>query len=313
MQFSEANGPWRAIPGWVDFLIKSGSAWGDTIPNGRRIGLISMPCESAAAGLVALGAMRHRLAIDGANDSLSHFRRIEQLATRRDVETFLRHDSYRGRFRLESKDQSGLLWVRTETVRMAILPSNVHGWTLDGEAPVQASQGAELPHRDFYEELMHDAGKPILSNFGHSDSGTCLAGRVAGESVSKSLFAGVRFQCRDYVADLSCLLTIQDWSPGTISRVAFFNARTGRLDRNTGLTRLVVADGHSAFLKVIEAAEFRNSNVVGVIHRAVDRDKLEAIGVKIENLAQWYAADNDMQERIQPAPTGITTLALRRR
>ena len=47
-----------------------------------------MPCESAAAGLVVLGAMRRRLSIEGANDSDSHFQRIEQLAQQNGVETF---------------------------------------------------------------------------------------------------------------------------------------------------------------------------------------------------------------------------------
>ena len=44
-----------------------------------------MPCESAAAGLVALGAMRRRLAVDDANDSLAHFQRIERLAGHKEV------------------------------------------------------------------------------------------------------------------------------------------------------------------------------------------------------------------------------------
>ncbi len=284
-----------------------------------------MPCESAAAGLVALGAMRRRLTVDGASDSVSHYQRIERLATNNAVEPCLRHNKYKGRFRLEGKDRTGLIWVRSETAdnsrgfsnrnkltRIAILPTSACDWHFDGEAPVQAGGGAELPNRDFYEELT-DACAPVRSNFSRSDSGICLAGRVAGASVSKTVLSEIRFQNRGDIVDLSRLLTIQHWSPGTISRVAFFNTRTAQLDRNTGLTRLVVTDGDAAFLRVLDTAEFRSSDVLGVVLRTVERERLESVGVKIAELAQWYSPDPDLQNDMPPAPLGITILTLKRR
>ena len=322
VQFSESNEPWQAVPRWADFLISFGFNWGDTELNTRRISLISMPCESAAAGLVALGAMRRRFAVNGANDSISHYQRIEQLVAKHGEEIFLRHNNYKGRFLVETKDQKGVIWVRSEAAdntrlsnrnkltRTIILSANACDWRFDGEAPVQAAQGAELPHRVLYENLVATSAT-IGSNFSHSDYCICLAGRVAGESVSKNVFAGIRFRNHDDVADLSQLLTIHDWVPRTISRMSFFNTRTAQLDRNTGLTRLVVADGDAAFLRVIDAPEFQSSDVVGVIHRAVERERLEAVGVKISELAQWYAPDN--HNYIPPAPAGITTSTLTRR
>jgi len=116
LHFSEANSPWQVIPQWAEFLIKCGYIWGDTVPSRRRIGVISMPCESAAAGLVALGAMRRRLTVDGANDSISHYQRIGDWQRAMMPRRFLRHHKYKGRFRLENKDRSGLIWVRSETV-----------------------------------------------------------------------------------------------------------------------------------------------------------------------------------------------------
>jgi hypothetical protein len=86
MQFSEANGAWQVIPRWADFLIRLGFEWPEGESETRRIGLISMPCDSAAAGLIALGAMRRRLELDDANDLTAHFQRIRALALRgRDV------------------------------------------------------------------------------------------------------------------------------------------------------------------------------------------------------------------------------------
>jgi hypothetical protein len=325
MQFSDTDGPWQRIPQWAEFLVACGFMLGDAGLGRRRICVISMPCESSSAGLVALGAMRRRLTFDDANDSRSHFQRIEWLASQREVETFLHHETFGGRFHLESKDAQGRVWAQRGTrgtsigwsrngpLRIVILPSNASAWRFDGEAPTQAVRGAELPYTRFYEELIDGACAPVPSNLTQSDSGICLAGRVTGESASKSVVEAIRFQSNERVVDLARLLTVQRWSPGTISRVTFFNTRIGQLDRTTGSTRLVVADGDAAFLKVIESAHFRQNDVVGVIHRVIERDRLEAIGVKIENLAQWYTPDTELLNRMSPAPRGITISTLRRR
>ena len=177
---------------------------------------------------------------------------------------------------------------------------------------MQAVQGAELPYGRFYERFIEGAAAPVASNLTTSDGGICLAGRVAGESVSRSIFSAIRFESHGQIADLAGLLTVHRWSPGTISRVKFFNSRTGQLDRSTGTTRVVVADGDAGFLKALEATEFRQSHVVGVVHRAVERDRLESIGIKIADLAQWYAPDTEILNRIPRAPIGITVSALRR-
>jgi hypothetical protein len=95
--------------------------------------------------------------------------------------------------------------------------------------------------------------------------------------------------------------------------VTFFNTRTQELDRNAGLIRLVVADGDAAFLRVLERQEFRTSDVVGVIHRAVERDRLDSIGFKIAELQQWYTTDVSMNNVIPPVAPGITTIFLRRK
>ena len=298
--------------------------WGDS-RDGRRIGIVSMPCESAGAGLVTLGAIRHRLTLADANDSLSHFERLERLAVRRDCETSLRHQSMKGLFRLDGKHERGWVWARREQTgtadrsmqsgppRVAILPSNSNEWRLGREAPAETVQGAGLPHGRFYEELIEGAAATAKPNLTRSDSAICLAGRVTGESVSRSAFSAIRFECQDQVADLAELLTVHHWSPGTVSRVTFFNSRTRQLDRNTGFTSLAVADGDSAFLRAIDAPEFKQSDVVGIIDRAVDRDKLESIGTKLAVLAQWYAPDTEMRDRISPPPPGITVSVLQRR
>ena len=323
MRFSEANGPWQAIPPWAAYLMRCGFFWGAR-GGRRRIGIISMPCESTGAGLVTLGAIRYRLTLAEANDALSHFERIQALAVRQDNETCLRHQSMKGRFRLDGKDQRGLVWARQQQTtaadrftgngppRVAIHAGNANEWRLEEEAPAETVRGSGLPYRRFYEELIEGAALPLESNLARSDSAICFAGRLTGESASRSALSAIRLECHDHVADLAELLTVHRWSPDTVSRVTFLNSRTRQLDRNTGITSLVVADGDSAFLRAIDAREFRQSDVVGVIHRTVERERLESIGTRLADLSQWYVPDGKTLNPIPP-PRGITVSVLQGR
>lgn len=80
MQFSEYNSEWKPVPPWVEFLIKFGYEWRREPKGSRRIALISMPCDSAAAGLIALGAMVRDLADSNANDVAGHYDKLLQYA-----------------------------------------------------------------------------------------------------------------------------------------------------------------------------------------------------------------------------------------
>ena len=73
MFFSEANQEWQVVPRWVTFLIRLGYNWPCGVLGQRRIALISMPCDSAAAGLIALGALIRDLGNPNANDVDGHY------------------------------------------------------------------------------------------------------------------------------------------------------------------------------------------------------------------------------------------------
>jgi hypothetical protein len=108
------------------------------------------------------------------------------------------------------------------------------------------------------------------------------------------------------------LLTIHGWSNRNVSRVTFFNSLTERLDRVQAAPALVIADGDGSFLKVLARPEFRQSDVIGVIHRTMERDKLEAVGNKMLHFAQWYAQDAAFLHQIPALPRGITLSVIRR-
>jgi hypothetical protein len=121
----------------------------------------------------------------------------------------------------------------------------------------------------------------------------------------------IRFREDGAEADLSQLLTVQRWMPGTISRVMFYNSRTEAFDRQSGKPQVVIADGDKSFLKVIDGTDFRESDVVGVVHRTMERRRLEDIGTKLENLRQWY--EPFALEGLPQPPRGIGISVLKRR
>jgi hypothetical protein len=316
MEFAEADTTWRAIPSWASFLIAFGFRWLEHEHSSRRIALISMPSDSAAAGLIALGAMRKCLELDDANDVGSHFQRIVQLAQGGDASVRLRYRSYRDQYALEPLDGDGFPWARNiqrPGNRVRINRSSALDWRFHGEAPVVTANGHQLPNAQFYQTLIREGGAIKSSNLNQSDSGICLAGRSIGEMGTRRCLAEVRFRQDGCETDLSKLLTVQHWMPGTISRVMFFNARTDEFDRGSGRPHLVIADGEGSFLKVVSRQEFEQCDVVGVIHRTMEREKLEEIGIKLANLRQWYDTDSDAIKRLPPTPVGITISTLKRR
>lgn len=95
--------------------------------------------------------------------------------------------------------------------------------------------------------------------------------------------------------------------------MSFFNSRTEQFDNHAFSPALVIADGDACFLKVLARAEFQQSDVIGVIHRTIDRDSLELVGNRMIGLRQWYVEDSETVGRMPTAPPGIDTLVLNRR
>jgi hypothetical protein len=318
MRFSESDLQFPGVPPWAEFLIAFGLRWGQGVAGSRRVAIVSMPCDSAGAALVALGALRFRLGLADANQLDGHFQRIQRAADAQTGDVFLRHNLDRGRFLLRGRRNDGTVYVeqypspKGGPLRKPILPELAASWTFDGEAPIQVLQGREIPHRAFYDAIT-DAPPIVPANLHRSDSGLCLAGRVTGETASRNTATEVRFHIGTATADLTELLTVHAWSPGMVSRTLFFNSRTRQFDRGAGATRLVVADGDQAFLKAVGAPPFQHSDVIGVIHRAVERERLEALAIKMGELRQWYDVDADSMNRLPAPPRAVTYSVLRRK
>jgi hypothetical protein len=311
IEFSEAEGSWRPLPSWARFLVDLGFARVSDRSQTRRITVVSMPDASAAAGLISLGAMRKCLELGDANDLDNHFQRIVSLARRRSPGSVLHHASWPGTFVIDEVDGDGIVWVRQQNRkdrRHSVTRKSAPDWTFIGEAHVAIRCGGRVPNADMYEHLVENGGAIYPSNLAVTDSGICLAGGVGGGESTRRRFADVRLRYGEGDgASLSELLTVQDWLPDTISRVMYFNSRTKEFDRPASQPQLVVADGDKCFLSLLDMPKFADSDVIGVIHRTMERQHLEAIGIKLASLRQCYEPD------VSPrTPRGIAITALKR-
>lgn len=338
MMFSEAGHAWSALPRWARFLIDFGCEWPvDGVR--RRIALISMPCDSAGAGLVALGSMIRDLTNPKANDVEGHYDALRRFATQylmscRNCDLHCEpqlkgcgHTSEASgriykwtkkrtrRYKVSERSDlnKGEIWFCGDGGNHQLTPVNATDWRVDGEPPPQVMDNTGTLPGQVYADIVGSA-QIIPENLRRSYSGLCLAGRTSGEAATRDAYASVRFIVGDTEYGLPELLAIYRWHPyGSISRISFFNTRTQQIDRTGCEPAMVVADGHASFLKVLDRPEFKECDVLGLIHRSLERESLEAVGNRMLNLQQWYVEDGELMAQLSAIPRGISVAVLRRR
>ena len=338
MLVSEANQQWRPAPYWISYLIGLGYRRPEAAPGKRRITLISLPCDSAAAGLIALGALVGDLGDPSANEVDGHYGSFLRFARqylescrscKNSCEPELVRCGYTseasGKVRFLRDPPTGYLISpatdfnkpqiafirRGVTIRPS--PTYVLNYYIDGEPPPQLRESAEALSAELYAPVVQGA-PVVVENLRRSYAGLCLAGRVAGEAETRAACDSIRFRHAGGEATLSELLTVQGWSRRSlVSRVTLFNSRTKQYDRRVSTPALVVADGDACFLKVLGRAEFQRSDVIGVVHRMVDRDRLEDVGNRVLGLRQWYSEDTEAMARLPRTPRGVGVTILRQR
>jgi hypothetical protein len=335
--FSDVPGEWRAIPNWARFLLDFGFTWPDGDRQPRRIALVSMPCDSAAAGMIALGALVRDLAIPHATDIQGHYDRLMNYAHQflRDCEPcnmkcspevkncghsrqatgILRSTVHPGRkFTISPRTdfvERKLYWVYPGGMIEWRAPEHACGWYIAGEPPAQWDISNGQIQTDVYQSIFSSAIS-VSNNLQSSYSGLCFAGRSTGENAARAVCATARFSAGGMEHQLDDLLTIHGWSSSGVSRMAYFNTRTERLDRHNATPKLVIADGDAAFLKVMGASMFSSSDIIAVVHRNIDREKLEAVGIKMQP-NQWFEVDEDMLCALPSNPRAISISILRER
>ncbi len=196
--------------------------------------------------------------------------------------------------------------------RVTVTPANAPFWQFADEPPVEVLNGKLLPYGTLYEAIPGAPDPVIKDNLCHSDSDICLAGRIAGEASTHKAMDELRFRKGDgSVASLADLLTIHAWQSVTVSRVVLFNTRTRQADRTSRPPRLVLADGDRSFLEVLQ--RFTHGDLVGVISRTADRERLEMVGARLAESMQWFDGDEALASHLPPIVPGIALSVLKER
>lgn len=337
LYFAESDGKWQSIPEWVNFLIGFGYHWGASENSNRRIAILSMPCSSPAAGLIALGALIRDLGRLDANDMATHndsllcyARQYLDYCAKCDL---LKCDPTIRGCGFDSKSNGVIRSVRLKNhiymvsektdfgeKRLVLFDKRKPSATIEpnaeytanfyfnGQPPAVSSSGETGLQESSYQGFIEEA-KILPENLRKSYSGLLLAGRAKGARDTRAAYESVFFCNETESRNLAELLAIHDWADSEVSRSAFFNVRTEEPSHAAVRPQLIVADGDASFLKSIDA--FNKSDIIGVIDRSQERDKLEAIGQKFAALRTWYQNDSEFQERL-PAPVpGISVAILK--
>lgn len=341
--FSEERDSWEEMPEWASFLLKLGFSWPRGNADSRRIALVSMPCDSAAAGLITLGAMVRDLTIAESNDVDGHYEKLLKYAYQylksckqcdivcdpvlkncgyiKRASGKLRSTQLRGTVEISDQtdfDKGEIKWIIRDGRRNHCIetPTSSYAKTyfLEDESPVQWNQpGCELSAKP-YHSLFKNC-KILTENLTNSFSGLCLAGRALGKDATQEVYSCIKIKSSVHENEefsLDRLLTVQGWSNGGVSRVAFYNPRMDSLDRHIARPRLVVADGVTAFLKARNKDIFQNSDIIGVYERCIDREDLEALREAITT-SQWYEADEDQLLALPTNPAGIAIRIIKKK
>jgi len=332
MELLESGGPWQELPPWAQFLVDFGRSSCSASPSGKRLTLISMPCDSAGASLVMLGALCHRLTLPDANDIAAHLKRLRELPIERYPHTQLKNlDNQTKSYQPFRRDENAL-WVQeqltgrqrehySQVKRPVFFDERAHDWYFAGEPRPETNRTGELAYGAHYGQFIPRQSPIDKINLRRTDSALCFVGRQAGKAPTKRIAEGVRLRrssTQATEATLADLLAIHAWTaPGAtcVSRVCFYNSLTRKMDREAVTDpEFVVADGSNSFKRAVDKfGTFPNCHVVGFVHRLVRRGVNEELAEKLQSLRRWYQPVPLKSLVTTQIPQGIYISALQER
>jgi hypothetical protein len=248
----------------------------------------------------------------------AHWQRLLAMARGLRPKRVVRFDGQNRRYMIGDVDEARqLVWVRefesTSNLSRTITKSLSARWTFEGEPPVQVVTGEHLDYGRLYAALDTTQAPHLENNLRQSDSSVCLVGRTQGEAATRQAAMDMGFRHGDSTATLAELVTVEAWSPGRVSRMTYFNTRTGRCDRDVRPPKIVIADGDGALFAALQHEAFRESDIIGVVQKTIDHERLAAVSQKLSDLGQWYDEDSWAAIRSVAIPKGVSVRALRRR
>lgn len=305
--YTENGKSYSRIPEWVESMIRLGYEWRrDRIPWKGRVCFVSMPCKSAAAALIVLGALRKDLEKKDADNINGHF---ESLCRARDAfcnspemyDGYVRDDRnkkwkflYRedGSLFVEDANYKEVVKRKGRMVqnpngpgRRSITKYSATDWRLEGDAVIEIKEASTGLNKTDYKGIPGCTGLIDENNLRRSYKGLLFVGDgKEKDSIYMRNIYDVKFGGNGQQVSLGDLLTIHPSSNG-VTRANFCNY--SKVEFQSKDYYLVVADGHSAILKAL--THFSNSDIIGIYSRDDTVDGLMNIANRLGEIGRYYS------------------------
>jgi len=331
------------LPQWTADLIRLGETWNQAnAKHARRMAFVSMPCDSPAAGFVALGAVIGDLRDKDATDRSLHRQSLLNSA-RQYLEScsvceleacnperkrcgYVKKSDGKVRsvadpkkiFHFSSRTDFDDELIAVETkgrgrngpiVRTLV---DIHNWYLAEGYPSEVQEENNPLELTLLRELSARNLQPILEeNTRSSYSGLCIALRSMGAATTQKMFSAVRFQSAGAVRTLLDLLPVGRWKRGaTASRLTVFNPRYQDETDSWRPPRLVIADGTDSCLRVLQNPLFQFCDVIALVNRMDNHERLQELYEEIDFCARAAETVEELPGIGNSAPFGIHGLSL---
>ncbi|APO81847.1 hypothetical protein [Pseudomonas putida] len=315
--FEEVDTLYEAAPAWVAALLGLGYRWRSGDNKARRIGLLSMPFESEAAGLIALGALRSDLERTSASHVDTHFDFLlrtchERVATRMRREDSLQVtawdvrnacDDTRWRFVAYDSDMDAIVLELAKhrpvvkfkckrapnphgACRRYIMRGNSIEWQLRNCPLPELPRDGRALDLSAYSDLPGCVGPIQEINLRRSYDGLVLVGQgAARDSTYMQKFYAAGFASAGRRLLLGDLLTLHHRERKYIRRLRFLNERINQ-DEAVHAAWLVVADGISALLCAEKL--FPASDIIGVCNRDASTESILQLKEWLNDIIRYY-------------------------
>jgi hypothetical protein len=334
---------YSSTPDWMRWLIDLGMLWREKAEGRRTISLVSMPCDSSAAGLITLGATLRNFCDPLASEAEGHHKALISYAEQylsacascslEKCDPALKRCGYvyeaTGKLVHKTKLKSKALISASTDISNNLLALQIPGrgkngpvtnfltkdgvldWHVQGHPPVAAHARCDELLSESYQRIKPEIDF-VNDNFAQSYLGLCLAGRTMGASATKERCSEISYVGDEGLVSLTDLLALHGWA-GTnqIVRGCFYNSRTGDIFPPSAMPGHVVVDGASALLKALSEQIFQRSHIICVVNRLANEDDILDLGEKLSNLRQWYSPQIDfLVADNHPIPKGISLTSL---
>lgn len=316
-----------SCPAWVEATILLGYCYSEKCfaeekKRHRQVTIISAPCKSIAAPLIALGSFRQGLEQKNKSSPEEYYERllseIEQAVKITDSVILL--DRHNRQWRFSDAGASGIRVADAkyrETIckkgrviknpngrcSALIQRQNAEGWRLKGHPP---AVGKKL-EAAIYKNLPISAGAICIDNLERSWDKILLVGEAEGDRTEYvQRLQGTGFSYGSVQQTLYELLTL-DASTSQVRRLAFCTYRQPELVNNK--PALVIADGCRSLLAALEC--FGESDIIGVASRDDSASNIDSVAIKLNELKRFYR-DSEGQKLAANLPRSLNIKSMER-